>query len=89
MSISNQEVDPPNTECVISNREAKWKCMFAQYNFPYILIPLFPIQSLYDSWSLPNILGIGCEHSGSLSACNSSQIYYIDQYKSNTSNVLR
>lgn len=89
MSISNEEVDPPNTECVISNPSAKWKCMFAQYNHNFINIPLFPIQSLYDSWSLPNILGIGCGNGGSLANCNQSQLEYINEYRLNTTFYLK
>lgn len=60
MSFSNTEIDPPIPECVLDNPTEKWKCMFAQYQFPYIRTPLFPVNSLYDSWSLPNILGINC-----------------------------
>jgi hypothetical protein len=33
------------------------KCMFAQYVAPFIDTPTFALQSIYDSWSLPNILG--------------------------------
>lgn len=62
--------------------------MFAEYNNAFIKIPLFPIQSLYDSWSLPNILGIRCESGGSLSNCNDTEKTAINQYRLNTAAVL-
>lgn len=63
--------------------------MFAEYNLNFIKVPLFPIQSLYDSWSLPNILGISCENGGSLAKCSSSELKIIDEYRVNTSKVLK
>jgi hypothetical protein len=88
MKLSNAEVDPPNADCVPHYPGEKWKCLFAEYNHLFITAPLFPIQSLYDSWSIPNILGIGCESGGSLSKCNAAQQKYIDDYHKNTSAVL-
>jgi hypothetical protein len=41
--------------------------MFAQYLIDYINAPIFAPQSLYDSWSLYNILGIRCMDGPSLS----------------------
>jgi hypothetical protein len=70
MKISNAEVDPPTKECVASNQDEKWKCMFAEYNHFYINVPLFSIQSPYDSWSLRYILGLFCENGGSLAGCS-------------------
>jgi hypothetical protein len=34
--------------------------MFAQYLHPYIKAPIFTPQSLYDTWSLYNIVGLRC-----------------------------
>jgi hypothetical protein len=42
------------------------KCMFAQYVAPFIDTPTFALQSVYDSWSLPNILGRTAEWGGDL-----------------------
>jgi hypothetical protein len=66
MKFSNAEVDLPVPECVAANPDAKWKCMFAEYLFPYVKVPLFAIQSAYDTWSVPNILGIKCQNNASL-----------------------
>jgi len=35
----------------------QWKCIFAEYTSPFIQTPIFPLQSEYDSWQVPNILG--------------------------------
>ena len=63
--------------------------MFAEHLHPFIKVPLFPINSLYDSWSLPNILGINCVSGASLSNCNNGQMEVIGQYKQNTSAVMK
>lgn len=63
--------------------------MFAQYVHKYIQVPIFAINSLYDSWSLPNILGISCQSGGSLANCNQGQMQVIEEYKKNTTAVLK
>ena len=63
-------------------------CMLAEHMHWYIKTPLFPIQSLYDSWSLNNILGIHCNKGRSLKGCNTSEMAYIEEYHKNTSKVL-
>lgn len=56
--------------------------MFAEYLLPYIKSPLFAVQSLYDSWSLPNITGIACiTHTGSMSRCSTSDMKVIEEYR--------
>lgn len=89
MKISNEEVDPPIPECVRDNPNEKWRCMFAQYQYPYIRTPLFPVNSLYDSWSIPNILGLHCEVNSSLKACNADERKYIEDYRKNSSDTLK
>jgi hypothetical protein len=42
--------------------------MFAQNLYKYIKVPLFAIQSFYDIYSLPNIIGVDCIYS--LSECS-------------------
>jgi hypothetical protein len=54
----------------------------------FIKTPLFPVQSLYDSWSLQNILGIRCNDDRSLKNCNTDQMAFIEDYHRNTSRVL-
>jgi hypothetical protein len=63
--------------------------MFAEYVYAFMKIPQFAIQSPYDSWSIPNILGINCENGGSLAKCDDGQLKYIEDYHANTSAVLK
>jgi hypothetical protein len=51
-------------------------------------VPLFPIQSLYDSASLIAILGLTCESGGSLAGCTRTELDYIEQYKKNTTELM-
>lgn len=64
------------------------KCFFAEYLHPFIKVSLFAIQSLYDSWCLPNILGIICANGNSLKNCNARDRSYVEDYHQNTSKVL-
>lgn len=89
MKFSNEEVDPPIPECVMDFPNEKWKCLFAQYQFPYIKTPLFPVEPLYDSWSVPNILGISCLNGESLSACTAEQRAALESYRANTTSILK
>jgi hypothetical protein len=83
-------VDPPNTACVKDNPTEKWKCMFAEYNYRYIKIPLFAVQSAYDTWCLANILGLYCQKNGSLAECEKQGVLnIIEDYHQNTSKVLK
>jgi O-palmitoleoyl-L-serine hydrolase len=88
MKISNEEVDPPTAECVAANPTEKWKCMFAEYISDHIKVPLFAIESMYDSWSLHYILGIACQANASLDKCDAGSRAYIEQYHANTSLAL-
>lgn len=89
MKLSNAEVDPPVPNCIKAYPTEKWRCMFAQYMYPHIQTSLFPVQSLYDTWSVPNILGINCiDATGSLKGCSDGDRHTIDDYKKNTTAVL-
>ena len=52
-------------------------------------VPQFVIQSPYDSWSIPNILGINCLDGISLANCDDDQLKYIEDYHANTSALLK
>lgn len=49
---------------------------------------MFPVESLYDSWSVPNILGISCINSGSLQDCSQSDRAALEVYHKSTESVL-
>ena len=63
--------------------------MFAENLYKFIKTPIFAIQSLYDTWSIPNVIGVNCVSGNSLSKCNDEQISYIENYHQNTEKVLR
>jgi len=47
-----------NARCIAAYAAAdRWHCIFAEHTSPHITTPIFPLQSQYDSWQIPNILG--------------------------------
>lgn len=89
MKLSNADVDPPVPGCNTAYPDEKWRCMFAQYLYPHIKAPILPINSLYDTWSIPNILGIHCiDLTGSLKGCSDADRHTIEDYKKNSTIVL-
>jgi hypothetical protein len=72
MQFSNAEIDPPVPECVQNFNSSIENCMFAQNIYMHIKAPIFNIQSLYDSWSIPYILGLSCAYDNTLIHCNST-----------------
>jgi len=49
--------DGVNQKCISFNKKQPEKCIFAEHTTPHIDTPYFPMQSVYDSWQLGNILG--------------------------------
>lgn len=68
-SIANLEVEHPNKECVQENKDEPWKCYYAQYLMKHISVPLFIVQSLYDSQAIIKVLKIDCAKDFTLSKC--------------------
>jgi hypothetical protein len=56
VSLVNKEVPLPNTACVKSYEESPHLCMMPERLSKFITSPFFLIESLYDTWQLPNIL---------------------------------
>jgi len=73
MRISNVEIAPPVPECALKFKDEIENCMFAANLAPFIKAPMFIIQSLYDTWSIPHILGVDCIRDSSLLYCDSAQ----------------
>lgn len=88
LKFSNEEVGTPIPECNNKYSTELWKCMFAQYIHPFITVPIFAPQSLYDSWSLYNIIGIRCMNSNSLASCGTNEMKVIEAYRQSTMQVL-
>lgn len=89
------ELEPSAIPACISERKRSlhYQCMMAQYIFPYIKAPLFVINSLYDSWSLPNLIAPrkadpkdrilrDCIHS--FHVCTSKQHRLLQEYREAT-----
>jgi len=62
--------------------------MFAVNLAPYLKVPTFIIQSLYDTWSIKNILGVSCIQNTSLAYCAPLQKTVIEEYHRNTTNAI-
>jgi len=47
-----------NSRCINAyvSTDSAWRCIFAQYTSPFIVTPIFPLQSEYDSWQVANEL---------------------------------
>ena len=45
-----------NQACIAANPDNdEWKCMFPEYFISYIETPIFLLNSVYDSWQIPNV----------------------------------
>ena len=77
MKLANADFNPPTKECAAEFQSDLWKCMFAEYLYKYLRVPLFCVQSQYDSWSIPNILNIHCIIGHSLKGCSSNEMKLI------------
>ena len=58
MKIVNEEVGTPTAECNAAYPTELWKCMLAEYVYAFIKVPLFVVQSSYDTWGLSYICGM-------------------------------
>lgn len=74
LKICSVDATPPIEECVDDfddDNYGFWQCMLVQNIAKYLKAPAFIVNSLYDSWSLEQILGIKClKGTKSLSACS-------------------
>jgi len=46
-----------NQDCIKGNPGKEDNCYFAEHTGPFLKTPIFPLQSEYDAWQVPNILG--------------------------------
>jgi len=65
----NQEVDLPSTKCQNAYKEEPWKCMFTEYLYPFVEVPIMFTASLYDAWSIIHVLGFECSDLYTISPC--------------------
>ena len=62
--------------------------MFVQNFHEFIKVPVFAVQSLYDSFSIPNIMGVSCIPNG-LASCSEEDRDLIEDNRRNVTDVLR
>ena len=62
--------------------------MLVDYLYPFVKVKMMILQSLYDSWVAPYILGIPCVAKG-LDSCNSSSMAILDQHRVNTLKLIK
>ena len=58
--------------------------MFAEYMHEHVRVPLFAINSLYDSWSIAYLMYMKCGVKGSLNNCDEDKIKCVEEYKRKT-----
>lgn len=73
MQYSNKQTAVIPPDCGSYYSDEPWKCMMGQYLLPFIRSPLFIVESLYDSWSLTQILGLKCVVGRSIEPCSQEQ----------------
>jgi len=78
--------------CIAANPGNEQICIFAENTFPYIQTPIFPLNSMYDTWQLacivtstinPEACSAFPEWTACMSnpeACNSTQVEYLNQF---------
>ena len=87
-ALVNVEIAPPVAECAKKYANEIEMCMFANNLAPFITAPIYMMQSLYDTWSSYNILGVKCVQNGSLMNCTSKEVDTIEEYHRNTTNTV-
>jgi hypothetical protein len=81
---------PPLKSCADAHPDEEWMCLLVIELQKFIKEPIFYAQSLYDGWSINNILGFKCaELFGSLSECEPWEREVIKEYHRNITEVVR
>lgn len=65
----NAEVNLPLASCHEKYKDEIWRCMFTEYLYPLVNVPVFFTASLYDAWSIIHVLGFECSDLYTLSPC--------------------
>jgi hypothetical protein len=71
-TIANLSQAVGDAGCMAAHADAPWRCMMAEYTFPFISTPLHMIQSSYDSWQLDNVLQLPCYPPTATKHCNAT-----------------
>ena len=90
-SIVNEESDFPNKRCVQAHFDDPSLCFHAEVMLASIEVPLFIIQTGYDTWSLDQVLNINCvefNEEANLNRCTQVQKRIINDYKQNIVDIV-
>ena len=85
----NKDYPYPQRACVEANPTTPAVCFLAETMLHYIESPVFISESLYDSWSVPNILGISCIADGTMSKCSEADKQKINLFRGDTATLLK
>lgn len=73
-----------NEDCMSHySKDESWRCFMAQYTLPFVKTPVFVANSLMDSWSARNIMGLTCDPSGlnSSAICTEDEQVYVGKWR--------
>lgn len=73
IKMSSVDSDPPIEQCVedyYDDNFGKWHCLLVEVIAQYLTVPTFIVNSLYDIWSLEEIVGFKCIKGKSLANCS-------------------
>lgn len=74
------EPSSPIEDCNAANVGQVWRCTLYEEAYKYINVRSLLVQSMYDTWSLPNILGTKCIKGNDLADCDQTQMHAIQQH---------
>lgn len=83
---NDERAQGSNEACLAANTKEPWKCFFAQYLVPFINVPLFVVNSLYDPVNLHGVLDLKC--GGNLSSCSASDLKAAEDFRVEYQSVL-
>jgi O-palmitoleoyl-L-serine hydrolase len=83
--VANTDESTPVAGCNAAHPGQEWKCLFIENSYPFITGKFMIINSEYDAYSIPNILGFGCLRKGvsgeTLTHCSQKELAYIEEYR--------
>lgn len=77
-----------NQACLgAQERKQEWRCLFPQYSVPFVNLPIFLVNSLYDLWQIAYLSNIPCVLN--VKTCNSTELSQIMKFREKTLRALR
>ena len=92
-NLVNDEIDMPNKACAQRyGKSGQIDCFLAGKLAEFIQVPIFIIQSGYDTWALQNVLGLNCVPNGQgvpLTTCSVKESEAILKYRKYAHEAMR